>query len=364
MVRGRSPAPVSRRGRLGRPALLVVLAVASLAGCDPEPACPASGDPLGPAVAAYVVHVSVDGLRPDASRAPDALPAFARLRAEGAGTDNARTDPDLRVTLPNHVSQVTGRPALGPDGHGWTSNGEPAPGETLHSNRGEYLPSVFDVVHDRGLRTAAYVGKSKLRLFEASYDADHGAPDRTGADGGRAKIDVFVSDEDTDALVGRLLDDLRAAPAAYTFVHLRDPDDAGHAAGWDLADGSRYDRAVRRVDALLGRVLDAVRADARLRGRTSVIVTSDHGGEGTSHTEAVPPVYTVPFYVWGAGAGRGDLYALNGRTRRDPGTGPVPAEGAAPPVRNGDAANLALTLLGLPPVPCSTLGSAAPLRVR
>ena len=354
-LHSRTPSPSSTGGarlaqtRPRRPAWALSLAAAvALTACDPGGPC-SDGPPEPPrARAAYVVHVSVDGLRPDALAG--AAPAFARLRAEGAATDNARTDPDLRLTLPNHVGQLTGRPALGPDGHGWTYNGEPAPDETVHSNLGAYVPSVFDVVHDRGLRTAAYVGKAKFALLQRSYDAAHGAPDRTGPDDGRGKIDVFVHDEDTEALTARLLGDLQGAPAAYTFVHLRDPDVAGHAAGWDLADGSAYARAVARTDDVLGRVLDLVASDPRLRGRTALVVTSDHGGTGTGHAEARVEHYRVPFYVWGAGARPGDLYALNGRTRRDPGD--RPAHPALPAVFNRDAAGVALDLLGLPAPAC------------
>lgn len=314
----------------------------------------------------YVVHVSVDGLRPDAvaRQSAEALPAFARLRTEAAFTPNARTDPDYRNTLPNHTAQLTGRPVVGARGHGWTINVDPAPGATLHSNRGAYVTSAFDVVHDAGLATATYVSKSKFSLFDVSYDARHGAPDTTGADDGRDKIDRFVYEPSTEELVDRVVADLRESPAAYTFVHLRDPDATGHWFGWSVRSGSRYLRAVRRADDRLGRILDAIEADDRLRGRTAVVVTADHGGSGRHHLAEREVHYTVPFYVWGPGIAPADLYALNAGTRADPGAANPGLDADRPPVRNGDAANLALDLLGLGPIPGSTWGADTPLRVR
>ena len=311
----------------------------------------------------YVVHISVDGLRPDAVERVPSI-GFTRLRTEGAWTHNARTDADYSITLPNHSAQLTGRPVVGENGHGWTTNVDPAPGETLHSNRGAYVASAFDVAHDHGLSTAAYVSKSKFSLFNVSYDDEHGARDTTGADDGRDKIDTFVFDPDTDALVGRLIDQLTTDPAAYTFVHLRDPDSAGHLFTWSLRRGSRYLSAVERADALVARVLEAVEADPRLAGRTALVVTADHGGTGRFHDAKRPGNYTVPFYVWSPGVRRADLYALNEGLRADPGTAQIPFSAERQPIRNGDAANLSLALLGLPPVPGSTIGAAVPLRVR
>jgi hypothetical protein len=53
-----------------------------------------------------------------------------------------------------------------------------------------------------------------------------------------------------------------------------------------------------------------------------------------------------------------DLYALNPATRLNPGTGRPDYSGPLQPVRNGEAANVALKLLGLGPVPGSTIDSA------
>lgn len=360
-----------------RLALLVLLA---FAGCVPfGPTAPIATLPPQPAALAerpggvgdadsirYVVHISVDGLRPDAvmRQSTASLPAFTRLRIESAFTQNARSDADYRNTLPNHSAQLTGRGVVGPDGHNWTVNTDPAAGVTLHSNKGEYLASVFDVVHDAGLRTAAYVSKSKFSLFDVSYDADHGAPDETGEDDGRDKIDTFVYERDTDRLTDRVVSDLAANPAEYTFVHLRDPDGTGHWRTWSVRAGSSYMRAVRRADDRIGRILDAVEASPRLRGRTAVIVTADHGGTGRNHYAERETNYTVPFYVWGPGIPSADLYALNEGSRADPGAENVGYDAPRQPVRNGDAANLALDLLGFDPVPGSTIGAEHALRVR
>lgn len=313
----------------------------------------------------YVIHVSVDGLRPDAvERLGMELPAFVRLRTESAYTHNARTDPDYRITLPNHTTQLTGRGVVGSTGHEWTVNLDPAPGVTLHSNKGSYVPSVFDQAHDAGLRTAAYVSKSKFSLFDVSYDARHGAPDTTGADDGRAKIDVFDYESDTERLVADFVRDTRAQPANYTFVHLRNPDAAGHIFRWSVRRGSRYLDAVQAADARVGEILDLVESDPRLRGRTIVIVTADHGGSGNHHWRERRLHYTVPFYVWGAGIPIADLYDLNADRYKDPGTENVGYDAEKQPIRNGDAANLALAILGLDSVPGSTITPGDPLILR
>ncbi len=317
--------------------------------------------------ARYVIHISVDGLRPDAVTAlpAAALPNFHRLRLQGAGTDNARCDFDFSITLPNHTTQLTGRAITGPAGHNWSSNTDPAPGQTLATNKGAYIAGVFDVAHDHGLRTAAYVSKSKFALFAVSWDAVNGAPDTTGPDNGRNKIDLFRHDGNTAALVAQLAADQRAQPAHYVFLHLTDLDSVGHALGWDPPPGSPYSNALLRIDSELGVLFRLVDETPFLAGRTAIVLTSDHGGTEKNHSDATLAVdYTIPFYVWGPGVtGGADLYALNPSTRANPGTGRPGYDTAPQPVRNGEAGNVSLQLLGLGPIPGSTIGTAQDLAV-
>jgi hypothetical protein len=313
----------------------------------------------------HVIHVSVDGLRPDAITAlgPANLPNFYRMRTEGAFTDNARSDYDVTVTLPVHTTQLTGRGVLGATGHGWTFNFDPDVGETLASNRGFYIAGVFDVAHDNGLRTGLYAGKSKFSLFAASWDAINGAVDVTGEDNGRNKIDRYMNSEDSADLVNSLVANMTARAYHYVFIHLADPDAVGHASGWDPTPGSPYSNAIKDMDSRLGVIFSLVNTNAQLAGRTAIVLTADHGGYLYDHSDnTLPQDYTVPFYVWGPGViAGGPLYTMNSANRLDPGTGRPTYFEPIQPIRNGEAANVSLKLLGLPPVPGSTIGTAQDL---
>jgi predicted AlkP superfamily pyrophosphatase or phosphodiesterase len=320
--------------------------------------------------ATYVIHISVDGL---ASRLlqtladEDQLPNFKRMQSEGAWTNNARTDFDFTITLPNHTSMVTSRPvrdkAASPTaiaGHQWTLNSEPGE-RTLHSNRHDYVASTFDVAHDAGLRTSLFAGKSKFVVFDQSYDERNGAPDTTGEDNGRDKIDLYVRAGSAEA-TDRFIAEMKANPFNYTFFHFADPDTAGHAKQWGSPE---YNEAVKRIDGCLGKLFALIDGDDRFRGKTAVILSADHGGTGFNHGFNTNPAnYVIPFYVWGAGVKHGDLYAFNPSSRVDPKAGsPDYTERGRQPIRNGDGGNLALKLLGLGPIPGSTINAAQDLNV-
>lgn len=340
------------------PALLflTVLAQASPAAAVP----PARA---APTAFRHVLVVSVDGLRPDAIDGPEdgELPGFRRL-LRGPHTLQARADADLTITLPNHVSMATGRPVAGPEGHGWTENGDPPAvrhGGTLHKRKGAYVASMFDVAHDHGAATAVIATKSKFVLLAQSFDEDGGAADTVGSDDGKDKVDTFTSTRTSRMARDAAVAWLRAQTGrSLAMVHFGAPDFAGHASGWDLRPGSPYRAAVAEVDAELAALLAAIDADDSLRGSVAVVVTADHGGgvPYLTHTEReAPENFLIPFIVWlGSDRAAAELSALNADRRATlPSSAYAANDASPPPIRNAEAGNLALQLLGLPPIPGS-----------
>jgi len=295
------------------------------------------------------------------------LTTFKRIQAEGAGTLNARDDANFAITLPNHTTMMTGRGVVGPTGHNWTTNTDPPPGATFESNKGAYIASAFDVAHDHGLRTGIWSGKSKFSLFHKSYGPTTGAPDLTIPDHGRDKIDYekIAAGVPAADLTADFARQMAAQPFNFAFFHYQDPDATGHALGWSADSASPYAASLKSVDTQIGKILDLVRTTPALNGKTTIILTSDHGGHDKTHGDTKNPLdFTIPFYVWGAGVtAGGDLYAFTPTTRSAPAATANPPYSGPQPVRNGDAANLALSLLGLGPVPGSTIDRAQDLGV-
>ena len=327
------------------PALGVSLALV-LPGPGGQPAAP-RGEPAPPAE--HVVAISVDGLNPQAIRrlGRDRAPVLHRLRRQGAGTLNARTERELTITLPNHTGMVTGRRvAAGNGGHGVTWNDERMEPRTVQDAADEEVRSVFTVVHASGGTTGLFASKQKFTLFRRSWPSS---------------VDRTVIRLDNRRLASLARRDLRRHGRDFTFVHLSLPDVVGHRSGFMSAD---YLRAVARSDRLVGKLLATVRRDDDLRGATTVVLTADHGGRGPHHSDpAALANYRVPFLAWGAGVSRGsDLYDLN-PDYADPGRRRPGYAASRPPVRNGDVANLATDLLGLDPVSGSELDAEHDLDV-
>ena len=260
---------------------------------------------------------------------------------------------------------LTGRPIRQPDGqpitvpHGFTDE-YPLAGTIIHTSGNTNVPykaSALDVAHDHGLQTALMVARATLMTCAQSYDATNGAPDLVPPDNGRNKIDhVLVSELPSSFIVDALLPVLtNASPCNYAFLHFSDLNLLGHNYGWG---SSNYFDTLQTVDAQLGRMLAAIDQTPELAapGQTALIVTADYGGQDSNHTAAeLLPIYTIPLIVWGGGFAPGtDLYSVFAN-RADPGTNRLDYNAVWQPLRNGDTGNLALMLLGLPPIPGSTM---------
>jgi predicted AlkP superfamily pyrophosphatase or phosphodiesterase len=301
----------------------------------------------------HVVIISFDGLRPDAitQSGPKLAPNFYAMIKNGASTLNARTDPDRTVTMPNHACMITGRGVLGIQGHGYVDNRSTE--LSIHANKGSYVSSIFDVAKEHGLTTGFFASKNKFQVFLNSYNGDSRLKQPS-------VIDVHnLTDHDDQATVKHFLKQMGRGLPALTFVHFAGPDQAGHRHGWSLVKGSSYLSVVQKEDVYLGEILRTIEKDPVLARSTVVIVTSDHGGIEDDHDDVTKMEdYRIPLIIWGKGVARGmDLYKMNKDIRRDPGNKQVPYGQLLQPIRNGDVANCAMSILGLPMVPGSTIGN-------
>jgi predicted AlkP superfamily pyrophosphatase or phosphodiesterase len=293
----------SRRG-----AAILFGALALLtAGCATHfgPAQPRPG-----ALARHVVVISIDGLRPDAIEAAGAR-NLQRMMREGAYSLQAQTIMPSR-TLPSHTSMLTG---VEPSVHGITWNDE-----QVDAQGRVRVATVFDMADSAHLETAAFFGKAKFRHLI------HGdAPDEVEAPRGS---EVVLAPRITQDVIQYL----RYNRPDLLFVHLPDPDIAGHSAGWMTLP---YRWAVRRADAAVEQIR---RAAVRAYGSdVVVIVTADHGGHGRDHGTSAPEDVNIPWIAWGAGVQGGRIAA---------------------PIHTFDTAATALWILGVP-VPARWKGAPA-----
>lgn len=267
-----------------------------------SPADHVTATPPSLSVSRNVVLVSIDGLRPDAIATFGAA-NLQRLMREGSFTLAATTITPSK-TLPSHTSMLTGE---GPDRHNVLWN------NVATAKRDEIeLPNIFSVARAHGYRTAAFFSKAKFEPLQRP-----GTLDYSQAPGG-----LFGRWSGS-----RTLDDvakhLATARPNLLFVHLTDPDAAGHRSGWMSED---YGRGVLKADAAVGRLI-ALADGAYGPGNYSLIVTADHGGHGSNHGSEDPRDVTIPWIAWGKGVRQGTL--------------------TTPTVRTMDTASTVVWLLGL-----------------
>jgi len=240
-------------------------------------------------VSRHVIVVSIDGLRPDAIDIYGAS-TLQRLMREGSYTLSGRTI-DPSKTLPSHTSMLTGQT---PDRHGvlWNTVAT-ADAKTIQ------LPNVFGLARARGYTTAAFFSKPKFHPLQVE-----GTLDYSQAPGG------LFGQWSGQRTVTDVTKYLEAARPNLLFVHLSDPDAAGHRSGWMTA---AYGRAVQAADAEVSRLM-IVATRTFGDGNFSIIVTADHGGHDTNHGSDDPRDVTIPWIAWGRGVKPGLLTPATVRT--------------------------------------------------
>ncbi|MGH2397381.1 MAG: alkaline phosphatase family protein [bacterium] len=241
----------------------------------------------------HVIIMSFDGLRPDALR--QVMPAGLLSRAAYSWTAQT-TLPSS--TLPAHTSMLTG---VGTEVHRVRFN-DRARGYVT-------IPTVFSVMTAQGKGAAAFVNKPKLLYLVRPGTVT------------RAEFLSFPAHRQ-EQVAREAVRYLAQAQPHLLFIHVADPDDAGHSSGWMSAP---YIDMVRQVPATIEIVLDVLTRMSAM-DQSLLIITADHGGHGRTHGSADPRDMTIPWLAFGAVR-----------------PGPIPLQ-----IKTYDTAATALAALGIP----------------
>ena len=278
-------------------ALLLTLCVTGCVAATP-PSPPLTSRALG---GSNVLLVTIDTLRRDRVGAygntAGLTPTLDGLAA--AGLRYAHAFSHAPMTLPAHASILTGRT---PVRHGVRNNG----GFRLADD----VPTLATVLRGAGYRTGAFVGAFVL---DARYGLSRGFDNYDDRYPQRGETSFDFAERRAADVVQAAGDWILSMPPAspwLAWVHLFDPHAPYDAPAEDRAGRAPYDAEVAYADAMIGRLLERLRAGHAL-DHTVIVVTADHGeslgdhGEATHGLFAYEPTLAVPLIVGGQGVGPG-----------------------------------------------------------
>lgn len=216
-----------------------------------------------------VLILGIDGCRPDALLAAH-TPHLDKLWQSGAYSFQAKTD-DLSWSGVCWTGMLTGV---------WKEKHKVYGNDYENPNIEEY-PHFFNLAkqQNRELRTYSIANWAPIHTILQDNDA------------------TVMKHEATDDLVtASVINALTHEDVDVMFVHLDQVDHAGHAHGYAV-DMAPYIEAIEQTDSNVGKIIEALENRANYDNENwLILVSTDHGGSGTNHGEAIPE-HTTIFYI-------------------------------------------------------------------
>jgi len=227
----------------------------------------------------HVILIGCDGF--GAYAVPDAkMPNLKKLMETGSFSLKARCVLPSSSAV-NWASMLMG---AGPTEHGYTEWDSKVP-EIPSAVTTKYgiFPTIFSVIREQkpNAKTAAIYSWGGIGPLLEKDAIDIFVP-------GKGKDDFCA---DTAAVI------IKRDKPLFTFVHLSQPDGAGHNIGHRTP---AYYAELERVDARIGKIVKAVK-DAGIEDNTVIIVTADHGGTGLGHGGKTTDEIFIPWVINGKG---------------------------------------------------------------
>lgn len=236
----------------------------------------------------HVLVIGIDGLRPDALKQAR-TPHLDRLRREGAYADKV----EILAPRPTHNDTVSGPgwstilTGVWSDKHGVLDN------EFKGANYAEYphffarLKAAQPQAHTVSLVTWKPIQEKIVTAADVSEYLELKG-------GSRAQRD--------ERLARRAAELLTASDPTAMFAYLLQVDEAGHEFGFHPSV-PQYVEAIENADACVGTIMAALQKRRSFAGEDwLIIVCTDHGGRGTSHSQGhdYPEVRNVFLILHGA----------------------------------------------------------------
>lgn len=229
----------------------------------------------------HVVLIGSDGFSAEVVNAnPGKFPNLERMMKDGSYTLEARS------VLPSSsaINWATLLMGAGSEMHGFTEWGSKTPEvQPIYVNKYGLFPGIFGEVRDQmpdAVTGVVYSWGGIGYLFEKeAVDLDKG------------------TDDNDDVATQIFCDFLKEKNPTLAFIHIAQPDGAGHGIGWMTPE---YVKACEKVDSLVGVIYDCVKQNMDPK-TTAVIFTADHGGKGTSHGGKTMNEMLVPYIIVGNG---------------------------------------------------------------
>jgi len=228
----------------------------------------------------HVVLVGIDGMSPEGLRNAR-TPRMDQLMNEGAFTMHARA---VRPTSssPNWSSMIMG---AAPEQHGITSNNWRRNSFSITpvtTGLESLFPTIFGVLRQQQpdvYIAVIYDWGGISRLFEHSA------------------VNLAFDSQGPQEAVNKARMVFAESKPTLTFIHLDHVDIAGHGYGWGSTE---YYAAVEEADRYINEIIQGL-SDAGMAEKTTLLVTSDHGGTGRGHGGDSMAEIEIPWIIHGHG---------------------------------------------------------------
>ncbi len=260
--------------------LILILSISFLNSCNSS-----KKEKQHKQIAKHIVLIGSDGFGAYAFQKAK-IPNIRKMMINGCYSLKARSVLPSSSAV-NWASMIMGS---GPELHGYTKWGSKKPElPSRHIGKDSIYPTIFSLIDDQlpSLKKgASYNWDGIAYLFEKSL------------------VDLDFNGETLESTTNKALGFITKEKPVFTFIHLDEPDHAGHKIGHDTPE---YYEAVEKIDTLVGQVINTLEKE-NMMDDTIIIFSSDHGGINKGHGGKSLLEVEIPWIIYGKGiANKGPL---------------------------------------------------------